>query len=190
MARPKANASVAEKEMDRLDDQFQKFEENVKELTMDRMNEAPKEDVEPQTKLSQKDLAKSKDIYLKPDRTISCREKFNEKYRKDWDFSKEVVNFIAEHKEVIGETIEIWTKPFAGIPAEFWKVPTNKPIWGPRHLAEQIKKRKYHRLMMDESKITSDQGNTKYFGQIVSDKEIQRMDALPVSTRRSVFMGI
>jgi len=56
------------------------------------------------------------------------------------NFQKEYVQFIAENKEIIGETIEIWTRPFGGMPAEFWKVPVNKPVWGPRYLAEQIKR--------------------------------------------------
>jgi hypothetical protein len=53
---------------------------DVKKMTLDRMNQAPKEDIEPQTKLSQSDIEKSKDVYLKPLRTIGSREKFNEKY--------------------------------------------------------------------------------------------------------------
>jgi len=31
-------------------------------------------------------------------------------------------------------------KPFPGMPAEEWAIPTNKPINGPRYVAEQIKK--------------------------------------------------
>ena len=52
--------------------------------------EAPKEEVEAQTKLSSKEIAKSKDIYLKPIKTISRSKesKFNEKFRNDWNFAK------------------------------------------------------------------------------------------------------
>ena len=100
----------------------------------------PKEDkVEPQTKISQSDIAKSKDVYLKPAKTIGSKERFNEKFREDYNFSKEYVQFIAENKECIGETTELWTKPYPGLPAEFWQVPSNKPVWGPRYLAERIK---------------------------------------------------
>ena len=84
---------------------------------------------------------------------------------------------------------EMWTKPYAGCPAEFWRVPSNKPVWAPRYVAEQIKRRNYHRLTMDESKSTGGDGMGQYYGQIVIDTTIQRMDAFPVSTRRSVFMG-
>lgn len=186
--RPKATSSLAEKELDKAQKQFEAFDENIKSLTLDRMNEAPKLETEPQTKISQKDMQKMNDIYLKPDRTISCREKFNEKYRDKWNFDKEYVQFIAEHKECIGDLIEMWTKPFPGIPAEFWKIPTNKPIWGPRYVAEQIKRKSYHRLVMQDAIVNSD-GMGQYYGAMAVDKIIQRLDANPVSSKKSIFMG-
>lgn len=185
----KTKSSNAETEMEKVGKQFDDFKEQVQELTLDRLNSAPKQEVEPQTKLSNKEIDKSKDIYLKPERIVSSSDKFNENYRANYNFDKEYVQFIAENREVIGETIELWTRPYSGMPAEFWKVPVNKPLWGPRYLAEQIKRKHYHRLTMDESRITSVDSNTKYYGQIVVDNTIQRLDALPVSPRRSVFMG-
>lgn len=176
------------KELDKVQEQFDSYDKQVKDLTLDRMNMAPKEEVEAQTKISQRDLQKANDIYLKPHKTISSREKFNEDYREKYNFSKEYVQFIAENKEIIGETIEIWTKPYAGMPAEFWKVPTNKPIWGPRYLAEQIHKCTYHRLRM-EDRPTSAAGEGTYYGTMVVDNKIHRLDAYPVSSRRSIFMG-
>lgn len=187
-AKPKVSNSLAEQELDKAEAQFKEFDENVRSLTLDRMNQAPKPDIEPQTKISQVDLAKAKDVYLKPDRSISSREKFNENYRKEYNFAKEYVNFIAENKEIIGETIEIWTKPFAGMPAEFWKVPTNKPVWGPRHLAEQIKRAHYHRLRMDNAIVGTD-GYGQWHGAMAVDSTVQRLDAIPVSGNRSIFMG-
>jgi hypothetical protein len=185
--------SASERELDKVKEQFDNFDAQVKEMTMDRMSEAPKLEAEPQTKMSQNELAKSKDIYLKPDKVISCREKFNEKYREDFNFGKEYVQFVGEHKELIGENIEIWTKPFAGVPAEYWIVPTNKPVWGPRYLAEQIKRKSYHRLTMKESADPSNyvgsNGAGAMYGKIVADTTIQRIDATPVSKRKSVFMG-
>ncbi len=115
--RPK---TVAQKELDKVEAQFEAFDNNVKALTHDRMNEAPFKEVEAQTKLSSKDISNSKDIYLKPTKSIGSREKFNEDYRNEYNEAKEYVNFIAENKEIIGETIELWTKPFAGMPAEEW----------------------------------------------------------------------
>lgn len=133
-------------------------------------------------------MDKTKEIYLKPDRFVHSPEKFNENYRKDYEFSMEYVKFIAENKEIIGETIEVWTKPYAGMPAQFWKVPVNKPIWGPRHLAEQLTKCRYHRLVMQDS-ITNADGFAQYYGAMAIDKTVQRLDAIPVSNNRSIFMG-
>lgn len=178
-----------EKEMDKLQKQFDAFETQVKDLTLDRMNEAPKADIEPQTKLSSKELDKSKRIWLKPERIISDPAKFNEAFRSEWEFKKECVQFIAENKEIIGEAIEIWTRPFGGVGAEFWRVPVNKPVWGPRYLAEQIRKKFYHRLRMDESRQTLHEGGMSYYGAMVADTTVPRLTAEPVFDRKSIFMG-
>jgi hypothetical protein len=187
--KPEATTSLAQKELDKAEKQFEAFDNQVKEMTLDRMNQAPKNETEQQTKFSQKEIENSKDIYLKPSRTIGSREKFNEKYREDYNFSKEYVRFIAENKEIIGETIELWTKPYPGMPAEEWKVPCGKPIWGPRYLAERIKGCSYHRLTMQQNVTTGVDGMGQYFGALAVDTTVQRLDALPISARKSVFMG-
>lgn len=187
--KPKATTSLAQKELDKAEEQFQAFDKNVQEMTLDRMNMAPKKEVEPQTKLSQSDIEKSKEIYLKPVRSIGSRERFNEDYRKDYNFAMEYVRFIAENREIIGETIDLWTKPFAGMPAEEWKVPCGKPVWGPRHLAERIAGCKYHRLRTEDSITTGSDGLGQYHGHLIVDTAIQRLDAMPVSERKSIFMG-
>ena len=187
---PKLANSPAQQELDKCEKQFEKFDNDIKSMTMDRMNLAPKQDIEPQTKLSQVDIEKSKEIYLKPKKTIGCREKFNENYRDAYNFDKEYVHFIAENKEIIGESLDMWTKPYAGIPAEEWIVPVNKPIWGPRYLAEQIKRKGYHRLVMKENVISSADGAGQYYGQMAADTYIERLSATPVNNKRkSVFMG-
>ena len=84
--------------------------------------------------------------------------------------------------------MEFWTKPFAGIPAEEWTIPVNKPIWAPRYVAERIKGCKHHRLVMQDRPINSD-GYGQYYGQMAVDTVVQRLDAYPVSTRKSIFMG-
>lgn len=189
MVRSKVN-SESQKELDRAEAQFEKFDQEVKSMTLDRMNMSPKQETEAQTKIAQSDLDKTQDIYLKPIRTISSREKFNEKYRESYEFDKQYVNFIAEHKEIIGESIDMWTKPYQGIPAEEWKIPTNKPVWAPRYVAEQIKRKCYHKLSMDNKQATGgdSQGN-QYFGTMVVDKVIQRLDAYPFTKKKSIFMG-
>lgn len=181
---------IQEKELDKIQKQFDEFDNQIKELTLDRMNQAPIEEREPQTKLSSREIEKSNKIWLKPERTLSDRQKFNEKFLDKWNFEKEYVQFIAEHKELIGETIEIWTHPRGGVNAEFWKVPTNKPVWGPRYLAEQIRKCAYHRLKMDEGRMTSSDGMGTYYGTMVVDVMVPRLTAEPVNSgRKSIFFG-
>lgn len=185
----KAKPKIADTELEKLQSQFDKFDENVQEMTLDRMNQAPIKEMEPQTKLAQSEIEKSKDIYLKPARSISSREHFNEKWRNDYNFSKEYVRFTAQNSEIIGECIESWTKPFPGMPAEFWKIPVNKPIWAPRYVAERIKACRYHRLVMNETTATASDGLGTFYGAMAVDTTVQRLDALPISTTKSVFMG-
>lgn len=169
---------IKETEMQKLEGQFQTFEDSMKELTQERMNEAPKMEMEQQTKLSSQQIAKSKDFYIKPSKTVGSKEKFNERFREEYEYKKEYVRFIAENKEIIGESIPVWTKPYPGMPAEEWMVPVNKPIWGPRYLAEQIKRKYYHRLVMKEDVISQDSTGSMY-GRMVSDSTIPRLDAYP-----------
>lgn len=189
--KPKPTSAFVDKELQKAEDQFKAFDDNIQQMTMDRMNQAPKEDVESLTKLSQKDLEKSGDIFLKPFRSIASREKFNEKYRGDYEFSKEYVKFIAEHKELMGEDIQLWTKPYPGVPAQEWKIPTGKPVWAPRFVAERLHGSTYHRLIMKEHVSTGTDGmGTQYYGQMAVDTIVQRLDAIPVSNRKSIYMGI
>lgn len=185
----KTHTTTAEKELQKAQDQFESFDNSIKDMTFDRMNATPKQETESQTQISQKDRDKMKDIYLKPARSISSKEKFNENYRKDYEHDKEYVQFEAENKEIIGETIDLWTKPYAGLPAEYWNVPTNKPVWGPRYLAEQIKRCNYHRFTMQQSVMTNSNSAGQFYGAMAVDTTIQRLDARPVSTRKSFFMG-
>lgn len=189
--KPKATNSLAEKELDKAEKQFEAYDNNIKEMTLDRMNAAPKQESEQETKIASSDMAKMKDIYLKPEKSISCspKDKFNEHYRKQYEFDKEYVQFIAKNNEIIGESIEIWTRPYGGMPAEFWRVPTNKPVWGPRYLAEQIKRCTYHRLVMQQSVVTETNHAGQMYGSLAADTTIQRLDAHPVSKQKSIFMG-
>jgi len=187
--KPKAKSAEMATELDKVEEQLTAIDQNCKDLTIDRANMAPKQDVEPQTKLSSTEIDKSKEIYLKPRRAIASKEKFNEKYREDYNFQKEYVRFIAENREIIGETIELWTKPFSGMPAEEWAIPTGKPIWAPRYVAERIKACSYHRLVMQQNVVTESNHVGQLYGALAVDTSVQRLDALPVSTRKSVFMG-
>jgi hypothetical protein len=189
--KPVPKTSLAEKELDKAQQQFEKFDEDIQAMTMDRMNEAPKKEVEPQTKLAQKDVENMNDHYLKPHRVISCREPFNEKFRSAYEFDKEYVHFIAENREIPQEAIDMWTRPYPGVSAEWWKIPVNKPIWAPRYVAEQVKRKSYHRLVMQENQSSGQAmgGQAQFYGTMAVDTTIQRLDAIPVSNRKSIFMG-
>jgi len=186
--KPDAKSSLGNVELDKAEKQFEKMENDIKELTQDRMSDAPKLDVEPQTKIANSDIDKKNDLYLKPIKTIGCKEQFNEKYRNEYEFQKQFVNFTCENLEIIGDGVELWTRPFPGVAAQFWKVPVNKPLWGPRYLAEQLRKCSYHRLIMQEQ-TTNIEGDMQYYGKMVADKTVDRITAHPVSSKRSVFMG-
>ena len=157
------------------------------------MKETAKQpDVDQNSQISQASLMKKNDTYLKPRRSIGSREKFNEKFRPEYNFQSEYVNFEARNNEIIGEAIEFWTKPFPGMPAQEWVVPCNKAVWAPRFVAEKIKRSSYHRLVMTENNgVTSTGlgGNVEFQGQMVADTVVQRLDALPISNNRSIFMG-
>ena len=192
-SRPKIN-SASQKELDNVQEQLNKFEQEVKSMTMDRMSAAPREETEG-PKVSQKELSKN-EIFLKPKRRMNPpphpktgkAEEFNEKYRSEYNFAKELVCFIFENKELVGETTTIWTKPYTGVPAEEWEVPCNKAVWGPRYLAEQIKRCFYHRLKMEDRTLSAD-NMAQYYGAIAIDTTVQRLDAHPASQRKSIFMG-
>jgi len=187
--KPIPKSRLGETELDKADQQFEAFEDQIKSLTLDEMNKAPVLEQEPQTKLSQNEIARAKDIYLKPRRSIQSQEKFNEKFRESYNFDKEYVHFTAENKELIGENVELWTKPYAGMPAEEWEVPVNKPVWGPRYLAEQLRRCQHHVLEMDENRATDRDAMGSYNGVMVAKKTVSRITCEPVTTRKSVFMG-
>lgn len=188
MKKPNVN-SESEMEIDKAEKQFETYSKNLEAMTLDRMNQAPKLEFEPQAKLSSTEINNSKEIYLKPSHTIPSREKFNEDYREQYNYDKEYIQFIAENNEVVGETITMWSKPYAGMPAEEWKVPVNKPVWGPRYIAEQIKRCSYHRLKSDQRVITAEDGSCQYTGGMVVDTTIPRLDARPAATTKPIFMG-
>jgi len=187
MTEVKKTKSQVQNELDRVQQQFDNFNQEIKDMTLDRSNHAAKEEQEQQTQFTSKDIRNSKDIYLKPERTVAPRDKFNENFRSKYNYAKEYVQFIAENREIIGEDIETWTRPFGGMPAEFWRVPTNKPVWGPRYLAEQIKKCYYHRFVMQQT-VTQNTHAGQMYGTLAADTTIQRLDAYPAKSRGSIFM--
>lgn len=187
MSKPKVNSS-AQRELDKAEEKFDKYQEDLKSLSYEDARKAPILEEEKQTKLSSIEQQKSGDIYLKPSRTLSDNQKFNEKWQKEWEYRSQYVKFIAEHRELIGEKIEVWTHPYGGKGASFWEVPTNKPVWGPRYLADQIKNCIYIRYVTSDHKTSID-GQGTYYGSLVATNRINRIDAYPVVEHKSIHMG-
>lgn len=190
--RPKVDSDGV-KELERIGRQLDEFEQRTKELTLDSMNKAPVLQQEEQTKMSQREKVNADKTVLQPSRFIASSEKFNERYRSDYDFAKQRVDFIAENRECPGNVIELWTKPFPGLHAEFWIVPVNKPVNAPRYVAEQIAGCQYHVLKMDatpnHNNVVGQDALGQYTGQMVVKNTVNRLDAQPIKDKRSVFMG-
>lgn len=183
MTRTKTNAEQTKEMIEKSD----AFDAQVKEMNIDAMNKAPTQEYEP-PKVSQKQISEN-ESYAKPSRWIADRQKFNPAFEKDWEYAKQYVHCIPIHNELRGDLIEFWTHPFGGKGAEFWQIPSDKPIWIPRYAAEQLTKCKYHRLKMDEAKTRAADGSGTYFGQMVAETTIHRLDAVPVNSGKSIFMG-
>lgn len=160
MTKPRLN-SESERQLQQAAEKFDAFQEGIKSLNMDQAASIPLTEVEPNTQLSQREIRKAPDIYLKPKKTMFAPgEKFNEKFRDLWDYKKEIVRFIAENKEAPTDAMlcDVWTRPIGGQPAHSWDVPLNKPVWGPRYLAEQIRAKVHNKLVIKEGPITQTQG--------------------------------
>lgn len=177
--RPKVN-SKGQEELDKVQEQFNTFDAGVKSLTLDERNKAPIADFEPQTRLSGREQQALGVIYIKPARTIGSKEKFNEAYRNHYEESKKYVKCIVENYEIQGERVDLWTKPFPGMPAELWELPVNKPIAIPGYVAERISNCCYHRMHMDEGKTISADGMGTYYGAMAVKETKRRIDARPV----------
>lgn len=189
MGRPKVD-SAASKELNRLESEFNTFKDNLDNLSKDDISAAPVLEMEPQTKLSSKELKELPKNLIKPSNMIMCRNKFNEKYREEYEYQKQPVEFVAENNEIPGEVIELWTKGWPGVPAEFWKIPVNKPVAAPRYVAEQINRAKYHVFVMQDTVYNeSNLGsvNMQYHGSMAVKNTVNRLAARPINQGRSVF---
>ena len=176
-------------ELEKAAEQFDLFDAGVKKLTLDKMNEAPMEDKEEKTEVLHKQAERKDITYLKPLKRVGSNQKINERFRKEIEYSKELVEFIAENKESPGSPIEIWTRKFGGEDCLYWIVPVGKPICAPRALAEALKECNYHILSMDQATITTTDMMGTYHGAMVAEKTVSRIDAVPYTKSKHIFMG-
>ena len=182
-----------EKEIVKLNAKFEEYEKKIEALTLENTRLAKDKDEDNITRLSQREIAKSPDIYVKPKKTLmAVGEKFNEKYREEYNYKKQYVRVIAEHRECPGDTIEIWTKRFAGTPAEFWEIPTGKPVFIPRYVAEELADRKYNKIKMDgdsrdDRNRSGSYGEIEQYGMPTVEEKIKRITAYSASTNATIF---
>jgi hypothetical protein len=187
--KPKPTSSLAEKELNKVEKQLEEFDDQVKSLTLDRMNCAPKLEKDRDSARSQQEISNSKTIYLKPVRSISSREKFNENYREEYEKVKKYVEFEAKHNEIKGEKLELWTKPFAGMPAEFWNVPVGVSVSAPQYVKNRIDECYYHKLSMQQNVSNGTDGMGEYYGSMVVDNVVQRLETLNIKKNPRIYMG-
>jgi len=194
MGRPRLNAE-GQKELDKVENQLSDMEGQRQSLNYDERLSAPKKEVEPQTKIAQSDMDKIDVIYLKPRRsyppapnpkTGKVEEKFNERFRAHYEYMSQRVDFTAENYEVIGEAPVLWTKPFPGVNAEEWVIPTNKPVNAPRYVKERLENCGYTVFKSSQSKISQDGVN--YDGYMEIQERKNRLDARENSRKRVISM--
>jgi hypothetical protein len=179
MSKPRIN-SDGQTQLDQAVAQVDAFNDELKTLANNAPNSAPLQETEQQTKISSREAIKYDAPYIKPERSIQCKEKPNEKYQKQHDYMWEYVKIIAENNEIIGEAIEMWTKQFAGDPAHFWKIPVNKPIYVPRLVAEQLTRCCYTRYAMeDKQNSMGSDGMGTYYSGMIAKNTVRRLNALP-----------
>jgi len=178
--KPKANVSP-------IQDQLAALEADMLGTTMDSMTGAPRKESEPQYKIAQQDINDSS-MYLKPVKMHASREPFNEKFRDSYEFDKKYVQMIAQHNECKGDSIDMWCKPYPGVPATEWIVPVGVPVYVPRFVAEQIKRKFYHTLKMETKPIGDTQHGT-YYGAITVKETVNRIDCQPCTNRKSLFFS-
>lgn len=150
MARKPNISSRSEQELNKAEKQLEKFTDQVKSLTIDEVSKAPVVEKEQQTLLSKREANAKEAPYIKPNRSIHSKEKFNEKFREDYENGRKYVKCIVENNEIIGESVQFWIKKWPGTSAEEYTVPVNKPVYIPRYVAEHLASRSYHRLVMQD----------------------------------------
>jgi hypothetical protein len=182
--RPKVNAE-GQKELEKVESQIDNFKESIYEAK-ERSRTLSIQETEPQTKIAQSDLNKSGILYLKPKRTFPSREKFNEKYRDEFKYQSEYVDFIAENNEVKGESIDFCIKKFPGMPVEEWIVPVNKPVAAPRYVKERIEDCGYTVFVTTDAPVGSE-GGVMYYGQMVAEQRKSRLSVREVSKKPKIF---
>lgn len=187
--RPRVN-SEGQRELEKVETQLIRTVEETKKIDPLSAREKLKHiEHDEQTKLSTKQLQDNV-IVLKPTKYLmAVGQKFNEDFRDDYNYAKQYVQFVYEHQEEKGSTLEMWTKPFPGVPAELWLIPANKPISAPRYVKEQIERMNYiTRKYVEKAEIGSDFMGT-YHGVLEAETVQDRAITRDIPKTKRVFIG-
>ena len=121
-------------------------EQSLKELTVDKINETPDVELEPQTKLTNRQLADSLGCkYIEPLSKLKAigtlPEKLRKQHARDWEYVKGIYENINE----IGQAITFSLCLYPGDPDCVWKIPANTPVYVPRMVANHLENvQQYH----------------------------------------------
>ena len=177
MKKPNVTNGPVQKEIDRLDAEFKAKSEQMSNLTQEEINKAPLKEVEPQTKLSQAQIKELDAPKIVPSRT----KKANGKKKPEQDSLRkrawEYIKVICENNEIFQEPLKFWYKPMiGGEDCHYWEIPVGRPVYIPRHVAEHIRSRKYHRLVMQEEMTVEHTQFGEMRGKMVATETRQRLD--------------
>lgn len=184
MARPRVN-SEGQRELDKVEDQIGALQQEIQSFNpLDELAPLP-EETEPQVPMSKKEMKKDDAPYIRPKKTLAATNTpksptvWNKRWQKMHDRDWEYVKITAENHELIGGSIEMWTREYGCDPAHFWDIPVNRPIWVPRLVARKIARCTYHRLTMDNSIVTHGDQVGQVVGGLVVDHTKHRLNAIP-----------
>lgn len=177
MKKPNVTTGLVQKEVDRLDAEFQAKSHQMSNLTQEEISKAPVKEVEPKTNLSRAQIQEIDAPKIVP--TMSKRANGKKKPEQDalrrraWEY----VKVICENNEILQEPLQFWHKPMiAGEDCNYWQIPVGRPVYIPRHLAEHIRSRKYHRLIMQEEMTVERNQFGEMKGKMVATETRQRLD--------------
>lgn len=179
MAKKPHIASRSEQQLKKAEEKFDKFSSDLKELSTSEKPNVPVQQTEPQTKLSNREANSTEAPYIKPNRAIFSKEKFDEKNRAARDEDWKYVRCIVENNEIIGESIQFWLKKWPGEPAHEWTVPVNKPVQIPKFVAEHLSSRSYVRYVMQQNENLTE-GNMTH--SMIAKEVRHRLDCRGVGT--------
>lgn len=124
------------------------MQKSMNALTQDKVNDmAPAPSAEEVEKpLSMREMAALENaLYIEPKRQLKAFGTLPEKLRREHKHAWEYVKGMFENIIVNGEHITFWLSLYPGDPDCLWEIPSNKPVYIPRHVAKHLEEvMKYH----------------------------------------------